>query len=70
MGSQPMNSAPDGRRPGLADAAKAESIMLQLLDSLNRLDGVGAPLAAAYVQTAIDHLRSQFDLDGNRSETD
>ena len=65
-----MNSAHGNHRPSRTGASEAESIMLQLLDSLGRLDRAGAPVAAAYVQTAIDHLRSQFDLDGNRSESD
>jgi len=58
-----MNSTSEVHRLQQADASEAESIMLQLLDSLCRLDRAGAPVAAAYVQTSIDHFRLQFDLD-------
>jgi len=63
-----MTIASGACQPQSAD--DAESILLQLLDTLNRLDRIGAPLAAAYVQTAVDQLRSQFNLDEHRSETD
>jgi len=65
-----MTISSGARTPQSTDTGEAESILLQLLDSLNRLDGIGAPVAAAYVQTAVDHLRGQFNLDEHRSETD
>jgi hypothetical protein len=46
------------------------TIMLRMLACLRDLDRIEARLSAAYLETAIQHLRGQFDLDGDSSETE
>jgi hypothetical protein len=45
-------------------------ILLRMLACLRDLDRIEARLSAAYLESAIQHLRSQFDLDGDSSETE
>ena len=52
------------------DGSDPERIVLQLRACLAVLDRIGAGIAAAHVDTAIQHLRRQFDLDVNTSGSD
>lgn len=47
-----------------------EKIMLRMLACLRDLDRIDARLAGAYLETAIRHLRTQFDLEDDSSGTD
>lgn len=47
-----------------------ERIMLRMAACLRDLDRIDARLAGAYLETAILHLRAQFNLEDDRSETD
>jgi hypothetical protein len=47
-----------------------QMILLRLISCLRDLDRIDARLPGAYVETAIQHLRSQFDLDEDRSASD
>lgn len=46
------------------------TILMRMSDCLRDLDRIDARLAAAYLETAIDQLRLQFDLGDDQSETD
>jgi len=46
------------------------TIMLRMLACLRDLDRIDARLPAAYLETAIQHLRRQFGQDGDSSVTD
>ena len=56
--------------PPVPSSDDPETIMLRMLACLRDLDRIDARLAAAYLETAIQHLRSQFELDGDSSGTD
>jgi len=64
-------SAGEGRMwPPLPSSDDPQTILLRLVACLRDLDRIDAGLAAAYLETAIQHLRSQFDLDRDPSETE
>jgi hypothetical protein len=56
--------------PPIPSSDDPETIMLRLLACLRDLDRIDARLAGAYLESAIHHLRVQFDLDQDTSETE
>lgn len=56
--------------PTIPSSDDPETIMLRMLACLRDLDRIDARLAAVYLETAIQHLRAQYNLDGDVSETD
>ncbi len=62
---------PPGRPwPVSASTADPEILALRLAACLRDLDRIEALLAAAYLETAIRHLRGQFGLGEDCSETE
>lgn len=47
-----------------------QAILLRMVSCLRDLDRIDARLAGAYLETAVQHLRSQFNLADDISETD
>lgn len=45
-------------------------ILLRMIACLRDLDRIGAHLPAVYLETAVHHLRNQFELDEDSSGTD
>lgn len=48
----------------------AEQVLAELLATLRRLDALEAPVAAAYLDSAIEALCRQYQLTREPSETD
>ena len=48
----------------------AQAVLSELAQRLCDLDALGAPIAAAYVDTAIEALCRQFNLARDRSTSD
>ncbi len=56
--------------PPIPSSDDPETIQLRLLACLRDLDRIDARLAGAYLESAIHHLRAQFDLGEDISKTD
>lgn len=56
--------------PPLPASSDPETILLRMLACLRDLDRIEAHLSAAYLETAIRHLRASFDLDPESSGSD
>ena len=54
-------------RPGSHDPG---AILRRMIACLDDLDRIGASLPAIHLDAAIQHLRRQFDLDGDTSGSD
>jgi hypothetical protein len=56
--------------PQAASTTDPEMLALRLAACLRDLDRIGAYLPAAYLETAIRHLRGQFGIGGDCSGTE
>lgn len=56
--------------PPLPPSTDPETILLRMLACLRDLDGIEAHLSAAYLETAILHLRNSFGMDPEASGSD
>lgn len=56
--------------PPLSSSTDPETILLRMVACLRDLDRIDARLAAAYLESAIHHLRIQFNLDDDSTKSD